>query len=134
MNFFEHRLTTTKPQSFTKITELIRHDVAASGISEGVVVVFSPHTTAGITINENADPDVVSDILGGLERAYPTIHSAYRHREGNSHAHIKTSEVGASQTVIIHEGSLVLGIWQDLYFCDFDGPRSRHFYAKVLAG
>ena len=90
--------------------------------------------TAGFTINENADPDVVHDMLYGLEEAFPTRTGYYRHMEGNSHAHIKTSFAGPSQTLIVHEGELVLGIWQDLYFCEFDGPRNRKFYVKIVEG
>ena len=90
-----------------------------------VLVVYSPHTTAGITINENADPDVQKDILRRLNEIYPWEDAKDRHFEGNSAAHLKTSTVGASQTVIIHEGKLLLGRWQGIYFCEFDGPRIR---------
>lgn len=117
-----------------KITELVREDIEKSGIREGIVVVFSPHTTAGLTINENADPDVVRDVLMAMEEAFPTDNPKYRHFEGNSHAHIKTTCFGSSQTMILHDGKLVLGVWQDLYFCEFDGPRTRHFFVKVLEG
>ena len=85
-------------------------------------------------MNENADPDVVHDMLCGYEKAFPTNADYYRHQEGNSHAHMKTSLVGPSQTLIIHNGELVFGIWQDLYFCDFDGPRNRTFYVKIIEG
>ena len=98
------------------------------------MLVFSPHTTAGFTINENADPDVVHDMLLGFDKVFPTEQPYYRHMEGNSHAHMKTSLVGPSQTLIIHKGEIIFGIWQDLYFCEFDGPRNRKFYVKIVEG
>lgn len=117
-----------------KITAEVREDIKKSGIENGIVLVYCPHTTAGITINENADPDVVRDLLYGMEKIYPTKDNRYRHFEGNSHAHLKSSTVGASQMVILNEGKLVLGTWQDLYFCEFDGPRTRTFYVKIMEG
>ena len=134
MNLYEHRISTRDAQQMAQVTDMVREDIAKSGIREGIVVVYSPHTTAGFTINENADPDVVHDMLYGLEEAFPTRTGYYQHMEGNSHAHIKTSFVGPSQTLILHEGGLVLGIWQDLYFCEFDGPRNRKFYVKIVEG
>lgn len=134
MNLYEHQISTREAQQMAKVTDMIRQDIAKSGVREGIVVVYSPHTTAGFTINENADPDVVHDMLYGLEESFPTRRDYYRHIEGNSHAHIKTSFVGPSQTLILHEGELVLGIWQDVYFCEFDGPRNRRFYVKVIEG
>jgi len=134
MNLFEHRISTHSDQQMTKVTSLVREDIEKSGVKEGIVVVYSPHTTAGFTINENADPDVVHDMLYGYEKAIPTYDREYRHIEGNSHAHMKTSLVGPSQTLIISGGELVLGIWQDLYFCEFDGPRNRRFYVKIMEG
>ena len=92
---------------------------------------FCPHTTAGITINENADPDVVHDMLLGLNKAFPD-RSEFRHGEGNSSAHIKASAVGSSITLIVADGKPILGTWQSLYFCEFDPPRNRKFYVKVL--
>ena len=118
----------------TKVTDMVREDIEKSGVKDGIVVVFSPHTTAGFTINENADPDVVRDMLQGFEKAFPTKTDYYRHAEGNSHAHMKTTLFGPSQTMILSGGELILGIWQDLYFCDFDGPRNRTFYVKILEG
>ena len=100
----------------------------------GLLVVFIKHTSAGITINENADPDVVHDMLCGFEKVFPTEQFFYQHAEGNSHAHMKTTMVGPSQTLIIHDGEIVFGIWQDLYFCEFDGPRNRTFYVKIIEG
>ena len=134
MYLYEHSIKTQGAQQMIKVTGAVREDIRKSGVKEGIVVVFSPHTTAGFTINENADPDVVHDMLMGMEDAFPTRTSYYQHMEGNSHAHIKTSCVGASQTMILHNGELVFGIWQDLYFCEFDGPRNRKFYVKIIEG
>lgn len=130
--FFEHQLNRTNTEDMIKITSFLEEDLKKSGISEGIAVIHSPHTTAGITINENADPDVVHDMLYGYDKVYPLHDSNYRHMEGNSHAHLKTSTVGPSQTVIISQGKPVLGIWQDIYFCEFDGPRNRKFYIKLI--
>ena len=116
------------------ITKIIEEDIIQSGVKDGIVVVYCPHTTAGITINENADPDVVHDLIYGFEKAYPTEDKNYRHFEGNSHAHMKSSTMGASQTLIISEGKLILGRWQDIYFCEFDGPRNRNFFVKIISG
>lgn len=98
--------------------------------ANGNVIVFCPHTTAAITINENADPDVQHDWLLGLNKAYPDD-SRYIHAEGNSPAHMKSSVVGCSETVIVNQGDLLLGMWQGIYFCEFDGPRNRTFYVQV---
>ena len=133
-NFFKHTLETHTPQSMSKITSYIREDIKNSNIENGIVVVYCPHTTAGITINENADPDVVKDLIYGFEKVYPTNAHKYRHFEGNSHSHLKSSTVGVSQQLILHRGRLILGQWQDVYFCDFDGPRNRTFYVKILEG
>jgi secondary thiamine-phosphate synthase enzyme len=113
------------------ITDIIREDVRNSKVKDGVVIVFVPHTTAGITINENADPDVVHDILNTLQKVFPKDRS-HLHMEGNSHAHIKASVMGASCTIIIENGVLKLGTWQGIYFCEFDGPRTRKFYTKII--
>lgn len=134
MPLYEHGLATTKAQQMSKVTELVREDIRKSGVQEGIALVFSPHTTAGFTINENADPDVVRDILMEMEETVPTDHPRYRHFEGNSHAHIKTTLFGPSQALIIDRGKLVLGVWQDLYFCEFDGPRQRRFFVKIIEG
>lgn len=134
MNLFEHHISTKGAQQMAKVTGMVREDIAKSGVKEGIVLVYSPHTTAGFTINENADPDVVHDMLLGMEKAFPVRTEFYQHAEGNSHAHIKTTCFGPSQSLIIHEGELVLGIWQDLYFCEFDGPRNRTFYVKIMEG
>lgn len=107
------------------ITEEIQKTILSSGISDGSAVVYCPHTTAAITINENADPDVVHDILLTLSEIIPHRRTGYKHGEGNSDAHVKSSLVGCSETVIIHNGKLQLGTWQGIYFCEFDGPRRR---------
>jgi secondary thiamine-phosphate synthase enzyme len=100
-------------------------------VIDGIAVVYCPHTTAGITINENADPDVVHDLLLGLAKAYPD-RPEFTHSEGNSAAHLKASAMGSSATIIIDGGKPVLGTWQGIYFCEFDPPRNRKFYVKVL--
>jgi len=127
---FEYKLSTPK-ENFYNITPQIREAVAKSGVISGIAVVYCPHTTAGITINENADPDVVHDLLIGLNKAFPD-RSEFRHGEGNSAAHLKASTMGSSATIIIESGKPLLGIWQGVYFCEFDPPRSRTFYVKVL--
>ncbi|HHW22920.1 MAG TPA: YjbQ family protein [Clostridiaceae bacterium] len=121
----------TERENLYNITSNVRDAVARSGISDGICLIYCPHTTAGITINENADPDVVHDILIGLNKAFPD-RSEFRHGEGNSAAHLKSSCVGASKTVIVENGRLVLGTWQGIYFCEFDGPRTRKYYVKVI--
>jgi secondary thiamine-phosphate synthase enzyme len=113
------------------ITAQIAEAVAESGIQTGTVLVFCPHTTAAITINENADPDVPHDILLTLEELIPQQRNGYRHCEGNSDAHVKSSLVGASEQVMIQNGSLTLGTWQAVFFCEFDGPRTRTVHIQV---
>lgn len=133
-NLYKHSLTIEKRQTMIDITDTIREDVRNSGVKEGIAIIYCPHTTAGITINENADPDVVRDLIYGFEKVYPTEDRNYKHFEGNSHAHMKSSTMGPSQTIIISEGKLILGCWQDVYFCEFDGSRNRNFYVKVIQG
>ncbi len=113
------------------ITADVKRAAAESGIQNGIVVVFVPHTTAAVTINENADPDVKRDMLMELEKVVPW-QDGYRHIEGNSAGHLKSSLTGASETLILEDGRLVLGTWQDIYFMEFDGPRTRHYFVKVL--
>ena len=127
---FEYNLPTPK-EDFNNITTQLREAITKSGIKDGIAVVFCPHTTAGITINENADPDVVHDMLLGLDKAFPD-RAEFRHGEGNSSAHLKASAVGSSVTVIVTGGKPVLGTWQSVYFCEFDPPRNRKFYVKVM--
>ncbi|WP_425590258.1 secondary thiamine-phosphate synthase enzyme YjbQ [Fictibacillus sp. B-59209] len=114
------------------ITDTVRAYVQEQGVQEGLLYVYCSHTTAGITINENADPDVKSDMLMRLDEVYPWEHPKYRHAEGNTASHLKASTVGTSQMVFIHNGDLVLGTWQGIYFCEFDGPRSRNFFVKAV--
>ena len=113
------------------ITIHIEKIVEESKVSEGICYIFVPHTTAGITINENADPSVKSDILMELNKMIP-FKDNYSHNEGNSAAHIKASLMGFSQNIIINKGRLVLGNWQGICFCEFDGPRSRNLYVKII--
>lgn len=129
---FKHSLKTGS-EGFYNVTAKVMQSVKESGVTEGICVVFCPHTTAGLTINENADPDVVSDMLFALNKTLPD-RPEFRHSEGNSHAHLKASYTGSSVTVIVENGRLLLGTWQGIYFCEFDGPRNRNFYVKVLQG
>jgi len=123
----------TPAEGLVDITAEVQEAIKESGVNEGYCIIFCPHTTAAITINENADPDVRSDFIAGMNRIFPDM-NIFRHSEGNSDAHLKSSAVGASETVIISGGKLLLGTWQDLYFCEFDGPRTRKFYVKVIGG
>ncbi len=113
------------------ITRSVQDEISRSGIKEGICTVYVPHTTAGITINEGADPSVCDDIIYKLTRLVPKNEN-YTHSEGNSDSHIKASLIGSSVTVIIEHNSLVLGTWQKIFFCEFDGPRSRSVYIKSL--
>jgi len=113
------------------ITGQVAEKVAQSGIRQGDVVVFCPHTTAAVTINENADPDVVHDVLLTLSEVLPQRRAGYRHSEGNSDSHCKSSLVGCSIQVLIQDGRLCLGTWQAIYFCEFDGPRTRQVIVMV---
>jgi secondary thiamine-phosphate synthase enzyme len=115
------------------ITAQVRDAVSRSGVREGICVVFVPHTTAGVTLNENADPDVSTDVEAALSRLAPHD-GLYRHAEGNSDSHVKASLVGSSVTLIVRRGSLLLGTWQGVHFCEFDGPRSRSVHVKCLEG
>lgn len=128
-----YRIQTAKPQQFINITPMVAEAIKNSNVQEGIAVIYVPHTTAGVTINENADPDVVRDMISALDKTYP-VQGEYLHCEGNSHAHIKASLMGPSCTVIITDGKLLLGTWQGIYFCEFDGPRNREFYVKILRG
>ena len=126
---YKYALSTHR-EDFYDITPQIREAVSKSDVINGHAIIFCPHTTAGITINENADPDVVRDMLLGLREAYPD-RSQFRHAEGNSAAHLKASAIGSGIMVIIQNGELLLGTWQGIYFCEFDPPRNRNFYVKV---
>jgi secondary thiamine-phosphate synthase enzyme len=121
---------TTKRNEFIDITSRVEEIVKKSKIKDGLCVIFCPHTTAGLTINENADPSVKKDILNHLEEIVPQDKN-YAHSEGNSDAHIKSSLLGSSLNIIIENNSLALGTWQGIYFCEFDGPRPRQIYVKI---
>ena len=121
----------TKPEGLYSITDKVRAAVRESGVREGFSIALGPHPPAGITITENADPEVARDILDGLKQTFPE-RPEYQHMEGNTNAHLKASYMGSSATVLIEDGELVLGIWQGIYFCEFDGPRKRKFYVKVV--
>jgi len=124
-------IETTGRNQMIDITPTVRAYVKRSGIKDGVCFVFVPHTTAAVTINENADPDVVHDILSTLSKLVP-YKDNYRHIEGNSDAHVKASLMGNTATVIVSNGDLVLGTWQSLFFCEFDGPRRRRLMIKAV--
>ena len=126
------KVHTKKQFEFVNITQQVKKIVADTGIAEGSCTVYCPHTTAAITINEAADPAVVQDIIKELDEIVPLRHG-YAHSEGNSAAHIKSSIIGASEVIPIHQGSPVLGTWQGVFFCEFDGPRHRKAYITVSA-
>ena len=129
MHTFE--IQTRSRVQMVDITSKVRDAIRKSGVSQGACVVYCPHTTAAVTINENADPDVVRDLEMGLGRVAPESWP-YRHGEGNSDAHLKSTIVGASEHVIVDGGAPVLGTWQGIYFCEFDGPRRRTAHVQVV--
>ncbi|NLI54173.1 MAG: YjbQ family protein [Clostridiales bacterium] len=125
----EYALNTGK-NSWTDVTERVKETLAESGVTDGLCLVYCPHTTAGITINENADPDVVRDLVFALDRTYPD-RPEFRHMEGNSAAHLKASVIGSSVSIPVRNGRLLLGTWQGVYFCEFDGPRTRRYFVQL---
>ncbi len=125
-------IKTSKQVEFVDITHRVQEEVNKTGIKDGICIIFVPHTTAGLTINENADPSVVQDIIMELNKIVP-FQDKYLHREGNSPAHIKASLVGSSLNIIIESGRLSLGTWQGIFLCEFDGPRSRKIHVKVIS-
>lgn len=125
------KVRTRSRVEFQDITQLVRDVIMSSKVKGGLCLVFVPHTTAGLTINEHADPDVVTDIIDALEAMVP-LNRRYQHREGNSPAHIKTSLVGSSLSILLENNELVLGTWQGIFLCEFDGPRERTVYIKVM--
>jgi secondary thiamine-phosphate synthase enzyme len=122
---------TGRRTEFIDITPEVQKTLDRSGLKEGLVIVFVPHTTAGVTINEGADPSVQEDILNSLNQVIP-FKGAYQHREGNSPAHIKASLMGSSVTVLVEKERMVLGTWQAIFFCEFDGPRNRKVFVRAL--
>ena len=122
---------TNQRRQFVDITREVQRCVTEAGLDDGLVCVFVPHTTAGVTINENADPDVVEDMLEALSQLVPE-RASYRHTEGNSDAHVKSSLMSPSLTVIVENGRLLLGTWQGIYFTEFDGPRNRQCWVKCV--
>ncbi|PRO65373.1 secondary thiamine-phosphate synthase enzyme YjbQ [Alkalicoccus urumqiensis] len=125
-------VSTTSHDQMIDITSNVQQAVDEAGVQSGAAVIMSAHTTAGITVNENADPDVKTDMLRRFREVYPWEDRRDLHMEGNTAAHMKTSTVGVSQTVVIDKGKLVLGTWQGIYFCEFDGPRERKYHVMVL--
>ena len=123
---------TNQRNQIVDITPVIKRLVQQRNLRDGMAIIYIPHTTAGVTINENADPDVKSDLLAKLSAMIPKDESYYEHGEGNSDSHVKTALVGNSATVLIEHGQLVLGTWQGIYFCEFDGPRSRQFHLQLV--
>jgi len=126
-----HPVGTNARTEFLDITPVVKQAVAASGVTAGTCVVFCPHTTAAVTIQENADPDVPRDILMWLNRLVPKDVPGFKHAEGNSDAHLKASLVGSSVTLLIENGGPALGTWQGVFFCEFDGPRDREVWVHV---
>jgi secondary thiamine-phosphate synthase enzyme len=127
----ERELATAGRTDFVDATPLVAEAIAALGMSDGAVVVFNPHTTSAVTINEGADPDVVRDMTAALDRLVPW-EDGYHHAEGNAAAHIKSTLVGSSVTVCVRGGRPLLGTWQKIWFCEFDGPRRRHLWIKPI--
>ena len=133
MKTFKFEVRTSKHTQMLDITREVQRAVTESGVRDGICTVFIPHTTAAVTINENADPDVVRDFTMELGKIVPW-EDGYHHMEGNSAAHLKASIIGFSEQIIIEDGRLLLGTWQGIYFCEFDGPRSRKCYVKIMEG
>jgi secondary thiamine-phosphate synthase enzyme len=125
-------IQTHQREEFIDITPKVQQAVSSAGITEGLCLVYIPHTTAGLTINEHADPDVTADILMALRKLVPDS-LPYEHGEGNSPAHVKASLIGASVQVVVEDARLALGTWQGIFFCEFDGPRKRKVYVQLLS-
>jgi secondary thiamine-phosphate synthase enzyme len=134
MGYFAATVKTHERSEIVDITPQVEELLKKSGVKSGICIVYVPHTTAAVSINENADPDVKRDVLMKLEKLIPQRESYYQHSEGNSDSHLKTSLTGPSVTILVENGELVLGRWQGVYFCEFDGPRTREFFVKVMAG
>lgn len=131
MSLHELHISTSSKEELINITSQISELLKKEKLKDGICIIHVPHTTAAVTINENADPDVQYDLLLGLDKAFPD-RNEFRHSEGNSSAHLKSSCIGCSQTVLISDSKLLLGTWQGIYFCEFDGPRQRKCYVKIL--
>ncbi len=127
------RIKTTRKTSIVNITNQVKEEVKRSGINDGLCVVYVPHTTACVFINEGADPDVIKDIVYFLEKSVPWIDSNYQHAEGNSAAHIRSSIIGNSRIIPVENGDLVLGTWESIFLAEFDGPRERKVIVKVIS-
>jgi secondary thiamine-phosphate synthase enzyme len=126
------QVKTTTQTEFIDITHLVQEAVQKAGLREGICIIFIPHTTAAVTINENADPSVIQDMVMELNKIVP-FKDQYRHLEGNSPAHIKASLVGCSEIILVESGKLFLGTWQGIFFCEFDGPRNRKVHVKMIS-
>lgn len=124
-------INTSQREEMVDVTPQVEKVINESGISNGIIILFVPHTTAAVTINENADPTVPVDMLFSLNKISP-IYREFRHLEGNSDAHVKSSLIGCEQLLVLENGKPVLGTWQDIYFCEFDGPRKRKLYIKIM--
>lgn len=131
MTLLKHSVKTERRMQMLDITDEIQQDIH---IKEGICIIYTPHTTCGVSVNENVDPAVCNDMMYGYERAFPTNDSFYHHAEGNSSAHMKSSAFGCSQAIIIHDSKLMLGKWQGIYLCEFDGPRDREYFVKIMEG
>ena len=127
-----HTVSTTTRSQMLDVTDLVRRVVREQRLLDGMAILYVPHTTAAVTINENADPDVLHDLLAKLNSLVPKNESGYRHSEGNSDSHVKTSLVGNSAIVLVDRGALVLGQWQGIFFCEFDGPRQRQLLVRLV--
>jgi secondary thiamine-phosphate synthase enzyme len=125
------KVRSSTQNEFIDITHFVQEAAQKTGVEDGICIIYIPHTTAAVTINENADPSVPQDIVMELNKVVP-FEDRYHHLEGNSAAHIKASLLGCSQTVLIESGKLVLGTWQGIFFCEFDGPRNRKVHVKVM--
>ena len=130
---YQETVRTTAAQTMVNVTDLVQKAVTDSGIRDGFVIVSVPHTTAGITVNENTDPNVVHDIIRRLENIFPVRDPLDRHAEGNSAAHVKSSFMGTNQTFIVEDSRIVLGTWQGIFLCEFDGPRMRKLIVSVYS-
>ncbi len=128
----ELHLETHERFEMVNITDRVRQVIKNHRVESGLAVIYSPHTTAAMTVNESWDPDVIHDVLLFLQERIPANFPGFRHREGNSDSHLMVNLIGASTTVLIDRGELVLGQWQGIFFCEFDGPRTRRFYVQVM--